>query len=66
VYERPNRPPRRHHDDPDPDSEEFRAALVDAIEHDPAVRAAIGRLLAALRTRRPAPPQRTERRRDRS
>lgn len=53
MYERPKRPPGRHHDDPGPDIAEVRALLVDAIDNDPDVRAALLRLLAA----RPAPPK---------
>ena len=50
MYERPKRPPGRHHDD---DVEAVRALLVDAIDNDPDVRAAVLRLLAT----RPAAPK---------
>jgi hypothetical protein len=49
VYERPSRPRGRHHDAPDDDVAELRAALVAAIDEDPEVRAAILRLFAANR-----------------
>jgi hypothetical protein len=53
MYERPKRPPGRHHDEPAPDVEALRALLVDAIDNDPDVRAALLRLLAD----RPAAPK---------
>lgn len=49
MYERPRRPPGRHHDNPAPDVEALRALLIDAIDNDPEVRAAILRLFAANR-----------------
>lgn len=55
MYERPKRPPGRHRDEPD--VAVVRALLVDAIDNDPDVRAALLRLLA---DRPPAPrPRRT-------
>jgi hypothetical protein len=53
MYERPTRAPGRHHDDEDPEADDVAELLVDAIDNNPAVRAAILRLLAD----RPAAPK---------
>lgn len=57
MIERPRRSPPRHHDDPDPD--ETTALLVDAIDNNPEVRAAILRLFASERSSTTARPRRT-------
>jgi hypothetical protein len=56
MYERPQRAPRGAITRHDVDSAAFRTALVDAIDTDPEVRAAILRLLTTARAaRKPRP-----------
>lgn len=57
VIERAKRPPSRHHDDAEPD--ETTALLVDAIDNNPEVRAAILRLFASNRATPAARARRT-------
>ncbi|MEU4296350.1 hypothetical protein [Kitasatospora aureofaciens] len=53
MYERPRRPRAITTDDVE--HADFTAALAEAIDHDPDVRAAILRLLTTARARRPRP-----------